>query len=118
MRITITARHIEVPKSVIDLLESKTEKLEKFGHNLIKLHAIFDKEKYNYTTELTLFAKGVTFVGKAKDRRDFLICMEDAVMKLKEQLRRHESKVVEKKRRLVRKKGSMKTLEPVEEAVE
>ncbi len=102
MRITVTTRHTEVPASVKRLLENKTEKLERFGHKLIKLHAIFDKEKYNYTTELTLHAKGILFVGKAKNRRDFLTCMEEAVMKLKEQLRRHESKQVEMRRRSLR----------------
>ncbi len=118
MRITVTARHTEVPSSVKQLLESKIEKLEKFGHKLIKLHAIFDKEKYNYTAELTLFGKGISFVGKAKNRRDFLTCMEEAVMKLKEQLRRHESKMMEKRRRLARRRKSLGLLEMVEEESE
>jgi ribosomal subunit interface protein len=118
MRITVTARHTEVPRSVKELLENKTEKLEKFGHKLIKLHAIFDKEKYNYTTELTLHAKGILFVGKAKNRRDFLTCMEEAVMKLKEQLRRHESKLVEKRRRPGRANRKEVDLLKVEESTE
>ena len=112
MRVTITARHTEVPASVKQLLESKIEKLEKVGHKLIKLHAIFDKEKYNYTAELTLYGKGINLVGKAKNSRDFLTCMEEALMKLKEQLRRHESKMVEKARRKVRKQRGL--LEPSE----
>lgn len=83
-----------------ELLRSKVERLERFGHKLLGLHAIFGRERYLYTAELTLTAKGLALVGRAKDRHDILTCMEEALMKLKEQLRRHESKRVERMRRL------------------
>jgi len=102
MRITITARHIEVPPLFQELLLSKLQKLDHFGHKVLGLHAIFGRERYFYTAELTLTAKGLNLVGKAKDRRDLLTCMEAALMKLKEQLRRHESKQLEKRRRAAR----------------
>ncbi len=101
MRITLTARHIEIPETFRELLEGKLQKLERFGHKLIGLHAIFDREKYLYTTELTLSTKGLTLVGKAKHPRDLLTCLEAALMKLEEQLRRHESKRVDRLRRRV-----------------
>ncbi|MBI3615274.1 MAG: ribosome-associated translation inhibitor RaiA [Candidatus Omnitrophica bacterium] len=99
MRVTLTARHVEVPELFRELLMSKLEKLEHFGHEILGLHAIFGRERYFYTAELTLTTKGLTLVGKAKDQRDLLTCMEEALMKLKEQLRRHESKQVENRRR-------------------
>lgn len=99
MRITITARHIEVPDSFEELLRGKIQKLERFGHPLIACHAILGKEKYLYTAELNLSAKGSTLVGKAKDGRDLLTCTETALMRLEEQLRRHESKRVDRLRR-------------------
>ena len=104
MRITVTARHSEISPLLKELLLSKVEKLERFGHKLISLHAIFDQEKYFYTAELTLAGKGTTFVARAKDRKDLLTCMEGALMKLKEQLCRRESKLIERNRRVVRKK--------------
>ncbi len=107
MKVTITARHIELPASVIQMLEVKSDKLEKFGHKLIDLHAIFDKEKYNYTAELTLFAKGMTLVAKAKDPKDLLTCVEEALMKIREQMRHRESKLVEQRRRLRRRKQTV-----------
>ena len=107
MKVTITARHIEIPASVIQMLELKAEKLEKFGHKLIDLHAIFDKEKYNYTAELTLFAKGITVIAKAKDSKDLLTCVEEALTKVREQLRHHESKLAGKRRRLRRSKETV-----------
>ena len=103
MRVTITARHVEVPEIFRELLLSKTEKLEHFGHRILGIHAIFGRERYFYTAELTLTAKGLTLVGKAKERRDLMTCMEQAVTKLKEQLRRDESKQVERRRRAARK---------------
>lgn len=100
MRITITARHIEVPAYFQELLLAKLPKLEHFGHQILGLHAIFGRERYFYTAELTLTIKGLTLVGKAKDQRDLLTCMEEALMKLKEQLRRHESKRASRRRRV------------------
>jgi len=99
MRITVTARRIELPPWAQDLLRSKVEKLERFGHQLVALHAIFGKERYNYTVEMTLSVKGATLVGKAKASHDLLTCMEEALWKLKEQLRRRESKRLELLRR-------------------
>lgn len=92
MQVAITGRHIEIPETLKELLISKVAKLERFGHKLISLHAIFGRERYLYTAELTLSAKGFVLVGKAKEAGDLLTCMEEALMKLKEQLCRRESK--------------------------
>jgi len=99
MRVTITARHIVIPENFKELLLEKLPKLEHFGHEILGLHAIFGRERYFYTAELTLTIKGLTLVGKAKDQRDLLTCVEEALMKLKEQLRRHESKQAKRRRR-------------------
>lgn len=104
MRVTFTARHMELPPALEELLMAKAEKLMKFGHKLMRLHVVFGKEKYFYTAELTLTTKGPTLVGKAQDRQDILTCFEQAFMKLKEQLRRHEAKRVTRLRRLAKKK--------------
>ena len=104
MRVTVTGRQrVELPPLLQDMLQAKVEKLEKFSHKILGVHAIFGREKYYYTAEVTLSTKGMLLVGKAKDERDLLTCMEQALMKLKEQLRRHESKLVEKRRRALRK---------------
>ena len=92
MQVNITSRHIEIPDTLKELLESKAGKLERFGHQLISLHAIFGRERYLYTAELTLKAKGFVLAGHAKESSDLLTCMEEALMKLKEQLRRREEK--------------------------
>ncbi len=104
MRIIITGRHVVISPLLKEMCESKVEKLEKYGHKLNSLHAIFGKEKHLYTVELTLSIPGMTLVGHAKDSTDFLTAMEQALNKLKRQLRRHESKLVEKRRRSVREK--------------
>ena len=104
MRVTVTARQrVELPPLLQEMLQAKVEKLDRFGHRILGVHAIFGREKYYYTAELTLSTKGMLIVGKSKDERDLLTCMEQALMKLKEQLRRHESKMVEKRRRALRK---------------
>ena len=101
MQVEITSRHIPLPATAEELLRSKVQKLERFGHQLIRVHAIFDKEKYWYTTELTLSVKGGTLVGKARHPKDLLTCMEDALAKVIQQLKRREAKERLEKRRRV-----------------
>lgn len=83
------------------MLRSKVEKLERFGHKLNSLHAIFGKEKYLYTTELTLSAKGIQLVGRAQHDGDLLTCIEEAIAKLETQLKKREDKKVDEVRRRV-----------------
>ena len=99
MRVILTGRHIKVPEMLKEMLEAKAEHLERFGHKLQSIHAIFDREKYLYTAELTLSAKGMSLVGKAKHPKDLLTCMEEALSKLEAQLRRRGQKRIEEARR-------------------
>ena len=99
MKITITARHMEVPDFAEQMLRSKVEKLERFGHKLNSLHAIFGKEKYLYIVEMSLSIKGANLVGKAKHDTDLLTAVEEAVSKIETQLKRKEDKQVDEVRR-------------------
>ena len=92
MKITVTARKIEVPPLAEQMLRTKLEKLERFGHKLNSVHAIFGREKYLFTAELTLAAKGMSLVGRAKHESDLLTCIEEAIDKLETQLKRKEDK--------------------------
>ena len=83
------------------LLRTKAEKLERFGHKIVSVHAIFGREKYLYTAELTLSAKGMNLAGRAKHPNDLLTCMEEALSKLERQLKKREEKRVELLRRRV-----------------
>ena len=99
MKVTITGRHMEIPEALEQMLMAKADRLERFGHKLISMHAIFGREKYLYTAELTLAGKGIDLVGKAKHPKDILTCMEEALTKLERQLKRHDEKRVELLRR-------------------
>ena len=99
MQVTITCRHMEVPPLLEEMLRSKVEKLERFGHKLNALHAIFGREKYLYTAELTLTAKGFALAGRAKHPKDLLTCLEEALSKLEVQLKRRDAKRIEEQRR-------------------
>ena len=101
MRVTVTVRHVELPAWVQDLLKTKVGKLERFGHKLLAVHAIFGREKYLYTSELTLSTKGANLVGKAKHETDLLTSMEEAISKLERQLKRREEKRVQLARRKI-----------------
>ena len=101
MQVTITARRMEAPPLLEKMLRTKAAKLERMGHKLNKLHAIFGKDRYLYTAELTLTAKGFAVVGKAEHPKDLLTCMEEALAKVEHQLQRREDKrAVELRRRV------------------
>ncbi len=100
MQIAITGRHIEVPDNLEELLSAKLERLNRYDQKLISLHAIFSKEKYFYTAEFTLAAKGLTLAAKAVSPVDLLTCAEMALAKLKHQLVSREKKRVERRRRV------------------
>ena len=103
MQLSITGRRVEIPETLEILLRSKVQKLERFGHKLTAAHAIFGKEKYLYTAELTLSAKGLRIVGKGKHPHDILTSMEEALAHLETQIKRREQKqAVEKRRRVPR----------------
>ena len=99
MKITITARKMEVPPLADQMLRTKADRLERFGHKILSVHAIFGKEKYLFTTELTLATKGANLVSRAKHKSDLLTCIEEAVDKLETQLKRKEDKQLELLRR-------------------
>ena len=101
MQLTIAARQLKVPETLEQMLRTKAQHLERFGHQLLSLHAVFGKEKYLYTTELTLSTKGVRLVGRAKHPHDMLTCLEQALTKLERQLERREDKRSDEKRRRV-----------------
>ena len=98
MKITITARNMEVPPLAQQMLRSKADRLDRFG-KITSVHAIFGKEKYLFTAELTLSAKGIRVVSRAKHKTDLLTCIEEAVTKLETQLDRHDHKLKDEARR-------------------
>ena len=101
MQVKITARHMDMPPLLEEMLRTKAGKLERMGHKLNDLHAIFGKDRYLYTAELTLTAKGFAVVGRASHPKDLLTCMEEALDKVEQQLKRREDKRGDELRRRV-----------------
>ncbi len=101
MQLKITARHVETPPLLEEMLRNKVGKLDRFGHKLNAVHAIFGKDRYLYTAELTLPAKGFAVVGKASHAKDLLTCMEEALEKVEHQFQRREDKRGQEARRRV-----------------
>jgi putative sigma-54 modulation protein len=101
MQIHMTARGLEVPQNLKELLEEKAEKLNRFGHDLSHLRVTLWREKYLYTAETTLSLKGVSLVGQASHPHDLITCVEQALAKLERQLkRRFAQRKLEKRRRI------------------
>ncbi len=99
MRIEVTARHLVLPETVQEMLHAKLEKLSRLDEKILSVHAIFGKQKYLFTVELTLAGRGLRLVAKGSHAKDLLTAMEQALAKIERQLKKEEKKRTESRRR-------------------
>jgi putative sigma-54 modulation protein len=86
MQINITARHMEIDNELKGYINNKLEKLEKYNDKTENARVVFEKEKFNYITEITLTGKGfrIAAVEKNQDiRSSFDLCLSNAQSQLK-----------------------------------
>lgn len=93
MLFTISGKHISVTEAVKKYAEEKTSKLPKYYSSINQVEVIIDAEQ-NGNTSVEILAKGEhskLFVG-TESGEDIYCCIDAAVHKLEEQLRRKKGK--------------------------
>jgi putative sigma-54 modulation protein len=86
MQINITARHEDISADLKGYFNDKLEKLEKYSDKIEEARLVFQKEKFNHITEITLTGKGLRIVALEKNqdiRASFDICLTNAQSQLK-----------------------------------
>jgi len=53
MQVNITVRHVEIDNNLKPYMNEKLEKLKKYNNAIEEARAILDKEKFNFTSEIT-----------------------------------------------------------------
>lgn len=97
MDITINARHMDITDSIREYVQEKAEKLSRFFDRIVNVEIIMDMDSGSPLVEIVVNAShNSTFVGKHRGE-DMYGCIDRAIHKVEEQLRRHKDKVREHK---------------------
>lgn len=96
MNISTTSRHYDLAPALRDYAEGKVENLKRYFEHIVNAHVIFSLEKYRHRVEITLHVNGKNFVS-AEESDDMYASVDRSVDKLERQLRRHKSKLRERK---------------------
>jgi len=96
MNISTTARHYELAPSLKDYAESKVHNLKKYFDHIVTANLIFSLEKYRHKVEITLHVNGRDFVS-IEESDDMYTSVDRSVDKLERQLRKHKTKLQNRK---------------------
>ena len=93
MKVIVTGRNMSVRETLVEQVESKLEKFEKYFRSDIEIHATFSHQKTDQIVEITIPIKqGTTF--RAEERSDNMETSIDmAVDKLARQISKHKTKL-------------------------
>ncbi len=96
MNITITARHFDLTESMRHEIEQKLSKLRKFSSDLMEAHLIVERKEKRTLTELNLHSKTSDFYARSQSY-DMSLGIDNAIRKIKKQLKTHHEKLTEHK---------------------
>jgi len=98
MQVNITVRHVEIDNNLKPYMNEKLEKLKKYNNAIEEARAILDKEKFNFTSEITLSGRGFRVVAFEKDQ-DMKACFDLCLTNAQNQLKKIREKEKSKKLR-------------------
>ncbi|MFH1784404.1 MAG: ribosome-associated translation inhibitor RaiA [bacterium] len=97
MKITITARHLELTKALHDYAEKKVRKVKKYFTNVIDAHIILTVTKNTQLAEVILHSPGIT-INANEEGGDMYAAIDLVVDNLERQVKRHKEKMKAKSR--------------------
>ena len=99
MTVQITARHIEVPDSLKEFIESRVTKLEKFIDGITDVHVTLATEKYRQIAEINVHGRGSVYLSATESSEDLRASFTQAIEQIQGQAKKHREKKIGKKRR-------------------
>src|SRR3989339_1630538 len=96
MEIMVTFRHIEPTESLQLYAQEKLFKLRKYLDTPIEAHVVLEVEKFRHIADVTLNADG-TRIKAAEETGDLYSAIDQVVDKIESQLKRHRSRIREKR---------------------
>ena len=92
MNITVNSRHVEITDAIRAYAREKTLKLGRYFDKILTAEIIIDHDSGHNVVEVILKASHSTFVGKYSGD-DMYGCIDQAIHKVEEQIRRHKDKL-------------------------
>jgi putative sigma-54 modulation protein len=96
MRITITARHLEVTEILKKYAITKVENILGEYKRIIDVHIVLNVQKYRHIAEVMVCGRNLT-LKTIQESNDLYLAIERALNKMKDRLNRHSKKLKDKK---------------------
>ena len=93
MNITITSRHFTASEQLIELVNEKVKKIEKFNNEIISCTIILTKENNSENVEIIVHAKGHDFIS-SENEDIFERSLTNAVYKISNQIKKQHEKAI------------------------
>jgi len=100
MRLELTGRHIDITPGLRRLVAAKLSKLERLlNDRAVSAQAVLSREKHSVRADITLHARGETFLHGVGNADGWETSIGEAIDKLSQQAQRVKSKYTDRKRR-------------------
>lgn len=100
MRIIITGRHVEITAALRRYIESRMQRLERYGMKLGDVQVVLAVEKYRHTAEVVFNLNGVVIQSKTSTT-EMYASIDQLLDKVSRQILKRKGKLVDHKRKIV-----------------
>lgn len=97
MKVTITARHLELTKALHDYAEKRVKRVKKYFTNVIDAHIILTLRKYTQIAEVIIHTPGITINGK-EEAGDMYAAIDLVMDNIQRQVKKYKEKLKAKSR--------------------
>jgi len=104
MIISVTFRNGEGESWQKGYVDEKLQKLKKYVDNAVEAHVILSVEKFRNVAEINLTGNGLNINAK-EEEKDMHLAIDNAVVKIERQLKKHKEKIREHKNNSLREEG-------------
>lgn len=105
MIVSVTFRNAEGEAWQKGYVDEKLQKLKKYVDNAVEARVILSVEKFRNVAEINLAANGLNINAK-EEEKDMHLAIDNAVVKIERQLKKHKEKIREHKNNSMREDGA------------
>jgi putative sigma-54 modulation protein len=105
MIVSVTFRNAEGESWQKGYVDEKLQKLKKYVDNAVEARVILSVEKFRNVAEINLAANGLNINAK-EEEKDMHLAIDNAVVKIERQLKKHKEKIREHKNNSMREGGA------------
>jgi putative sigma-54 modulation protein len=115
MIISVTFRNAEGESWQKGYVEERLQKLKKYVDNAVEARVILSVEKFRNVAEINLAADGMNINAK-EEEKDMRLAIDNAIVKIERQLKKHKEKIREHKNNSLREDGDAIAAEDLEDS--